>query len=523
MTAKAKELAFEDEARKSLLEGVEKLAEVVSITLGPKGRSVGMEASWGSPTITSDGGAVVKDIEFKDSFLDIGASLAKEVAAKIKEKTGDGTTTGIVLLHSLIREGMKQITMGANPISIKRGMDKALQKLLEELSEKAIPIQTFDEIKNIATVSASGDEEIGDTIATCFEKVGKKGVVAIEEGKGTQTSIDLVEGMRLDRGYVSPYFVTDSEKLCVELSKSVLLITDKKISSAQEILPILQSISAESKSLLIIAEEIEGDALSTLIVNKLKGNLKVACIKAPGFGDARKALLEDIAALCGAIVVSEEKGMLLKEANSDVLGNADQILITKEHTTIIGGKGGKASIDMRIAQIDHEWEKATSDYEKEKLQNRKACLQGGVALIKIGATSESEMKRKKRIYENSLSSTKCALEEGIVPGGGVSLLRALKALDLSAFSEEEKVGAKLLKKALKAPFQKIVSNAGFDPFVLMEEVLQKEGFFGFNVISETIEDFLLSGIVDPVKVVKNSVQHAVSMAGVILLSEALIA
>lgn len=520
---KAKEILFEEDAREALKEGIDKLADVIAITLGPKGRNVGLQPSWGSPIITSDGGSIAKDVELKNTFVNMGVSMGKEVAAKIKEKSGDGTTTGIVLLRALVQGGIKNIASGANPISIKRGMDKALESILKEIDTMSIQIKDSSDTKNIATVSASGDTEIGKTIAECFDKVGKEGIVAIEEGKGTETSIELVEGMQFDRGYLSAYFATNQEKLTVEMSNANILIADKKISSAQEILKLLQHVATTGEELLIIAEEIEGDALSTLVMNKLRGNLKVAAVKAPGFGDRRKALLEDLAVLTGATVVSEEKGLILRDADAIVLGKADKITITKETTTIVGGQGSHDDIKARISQIDEELKNTSSTYDSEKLEERKAKLQGGVAVIKVGAHTEPEMKKRKAMYEDSLNSTRLALQEGIVSGGGVALLRAGQGIDLKNLSKEEIVGAKILIKALEAPFNQIVKNSGQDSSVILNEVLEKGKNFGFNAQTEKVEDLIKTGVIDPAKVVKNSLIHAVSMAGVVLLSEALIA
>lgn len=523
MSATPKDIIFEEEARNCLSDGISQLADAVSITLGPRGRTVGLQASWGSPTITSDGNSIAKEIELKDPFRNIGASMAKEVAAKIKEKSGDGTTTGIVLLRALVQAGVKNIASGANPIAIKRGMDKTLEMLLKEIDAMALTVKDSRDTRNIATVSASGDKEIGDRIGECFDKVGKSGVVAIEEGKGTETSIEMVEGMQFDRGYASAYFCTNGEKLTVEMNEPNVLITDKKITSAQDILPILQHIATTGQELLIIADDIEGDALSTLVVNKLRGTLKVAAVKAPGFGDRRKAMLEDLAILTGAQLVTEEKGLLLRDSEADVLGKASQILITKEKTTIVGGKGEPIELKARVAQIENEIKTATSSYDKEKLEERKAKLQGGVAVIKVGAPTESEMKKKKQMFEDSLNSTRAALEEGIVPGGGVALLRASRALANLKLEKEEQAGANILLRACEAPFRQIVLNTGYDPSVLLNEVLEMKGNnFGFNAITEKVEDLLKSGVIDPVKVVKQSLAHAVSMAGIVLLSEAVI-
>ncbi|PIS02492.1 MAG: chaperonin GroEL [Chlamydiae bacterium CG10_big_fil_rev_8_21_14_0_10_42_34] len=518
-----KEIVFEENARNALRDGIDKLADVVCITLGPKGRNVGLQTSWGSPTITSDGNSIAKDVELKDTFLNMGVAMGKEVAAKIKEKSGDGTTTGIVLLRALVQGGIKNIASGANPISIKRGMDKALETVLKEIDAISLAVSKPEDTRNIASVSASGNVEIGEKIAECFNKVGKTGVVAIEEGKGTETTIELVEGMQFDRGYLSSYFATNAEKLIVEMTNPSILVTDKKISSAQELLPILQHIATTGQELLIIADDIEGDALSTLVVNKLRGTLKVAAVKAPAFGDRRKSILEDIAILTGATLVTEEKGLILRDAGADVLGSADQIIVDKEKTTVVGGKGSETEMKARIAQIDAELKNTTSNYDKEKLEERKAKLQGGVAVIKVGAPTESEMKKKKQMYEDSLNSTRSALEEGIVPGGGVALLRASRACTELKLSKEEQVGAQILLKACEAPFKQIITNTGFDSSIVLNEVLGKEKSFGFNALSEKVEDLLKCGVIDPAKVVKSSLTHAVSMAGIVLLSEALIA
>lgn len=518
-----KEIIFEEDARNALRDGINQLADVVAITLGPKGRNVGLQMSFGSPSITSDGASITKDVEVKDTFLNIGVSMAKEVASKIKEKSGDGTTTGIVLLQALVQEGVKNIACGNNPISIKRGMDKALNSLLKFIDSNAAQIKSEKDTRNIATASASNHKEIGEIIAACFEKTGKEGVIAIEEGKGTQTTIEIVEGMQLDRGYISPYFATNLEKQTVEMENPYFLITDKKITSAQEILPILQHTASMGASLLIIADDIEGDALSTLVVNKLRGHLKVAAIKAPGFGDRRKEILEDIAILTNGQVVSEERGILLRDAEPDVLGQSAQVVISKEKTTIVGGKGITAEIQSRIAQIDREIQKSASSYDKEKLQERKAKLQGGVALIQVGAFTESEMKKKKQMFEDSLNATRSALEEGIVPGGGVMLLQAMAQAPRPELSPEEEIGAKIVYLACEAPFRQIVKNSGKDPSVVLEEARTKGPTFGFNAETETVEDLLKAGIIDPAKIVKNSLLHAVSVAGIVLLTESIIA
>ncbi|MBF5059756.1 chaperonin GroEL [Candidatus Neptunochlamydia vexilliferae] len=517
MSTTPKELIFEEEAREKLKEGVDKLADTVGVTLGPKGKNVGLESSWGAPTITSDGNSIVKDIELKDPYANMGVSMGKEVARKIKEQSGDGTTTGIILLRALVKQGIKNIASGMSPITLKRGIEKGVETVLKELDALSIAVENPEAIQNIATVSASGNAEVGSTIFEAIDKVGKSGVISIEEGKGTTTTIEMVEGMRFDRGYTSPYFCTDTEKMVAQVEGGHILITDKKISSIQEILPLLQAVSAGGKQLLIIAEDIEGDALSTLVVNKLRGALKIAAVKAPGFGDKRKAMLEDIAALTGATVISEEKGMQLKTATVDLLGSAEKIEISKDHTTIVGGKGKKEMIDARIKQIESEHAAATNDYDKEKLDERRAKLQGGVAVIRVGAPTEPEMKQKKQVFEDSLNSTRAAQESGFVPGGGAALLRASQKL-----KESEDLGEQIVYAACSAPFKQIVDNCGKDSSIYLEEVLKGGSTIGFNARTETVEDLIKSQVIDPTKVVKNSLKFAASAAGIILISEALI-
>lgn len=522
MTSTPKELIFEEEARAKLKEGIDKLADTVGVTLGPKGKNVGLESSWGAPTITNDGNSIVKDIELKDPYANMGVSMGKEVARKIKDKSGDGTTTGIILLRALVKDGVRNIASGASPINVKRGMEKAVSRVLEELDALATPVEKAEAIENIATVSASGNREIGKVIYEAIDKVGKSGVITIEEGKGTSTTIEMVEGMQFDRGYTSPYFCTNAENMLVEMDQAHLLITDKKISAIQEILPLLQAVAASGQSLLIIAEDIEGDALSTLVVNKLRGTLKIAAVKAPGFGDRRKAMLEDIAVLTGATVVSEDKGMQLKDATLEVLGKAEKIEISKDSTTIVGGMGQREDIDARLKQIDAEIENASSDYDREKLEERKAKLQGGVAVIRVGAPTEPEMKQKKQVFEDSLNSTRAAQESGFVPGGGVALLRASAKLRDIKLDAEEQVGAEIVINACSAPFKQIVENCGKDSSIYLEEVLSKKNNIGFNALTEEVEDLIEAQVIDPTKVVKNALKFAASTAGVILLSEALI-
>lgn len=522
MSSTPKEIIFEEEARELLLAGIKKLADVVAFTLGPKGRNVGLEKSWGAPTITNDGSSIVKDISLKNQYENMGVSMAKEVVQKIKEKCGDGTTTGTLLLKALVETGIKNIASGASPIGIKRGIDKAVEEILKEIEKEAITVQNNKEIKNIATASASGNEEIGSLIAEAMEKVGKSGVITIEEAKGTETTIELVEGMQFDRGYISPYFCTNADKMNVEMNNAQVLIVDKKISSAHELLPILQSIATSGRELLIIAEDIESDALSTLVVNKLRGTIKVAAVKAPGFGDRRKAMLQDVAVLTGATVVAEETGMSLKDIPVTVLGSADKITINKENTTIVNGAGSPEEIKARVSQIENEIAITKSSYDKEKLEERKAKLSGGVAVIRVGAATEPELKQKKQMFEDSLNSTKAAMEEGIVPGGGVALLRASKAIGKQQLEGDEAIGYKIVLSACEAPLKQIVCNAGLDGSVVLADVLNAKKNFGFNAFTEKVEDLIAAGIIDPAKVVKNSLMYAASVAGIVLISEALI-
>ncbi len=518
----AKEIIFEEDVRNALRKGIDELANIVSITLGPSGYNVGLQMSFGSPLITSDGASIVKDIEVKDPFVNVGISMGKEVASKIKEKSGDGTTTGIVLLRALVQAGLKHVAAGINPMSLKRGLEKALEELLKQIDKKAMNIRSIEETKNIATVSSGSNQEIGKLISSCFEKLGKNGIITIEEGKATEDSLEIVEGMELDRGYISPHFCTNTEKLLVELENPSILITDKKIQSAQEILSILQAVAAKGDSLLIIAEDIDGDALSTLVINKLKGILKVAAIKAPAFGDTRKEILEDIAAITQAEVVSEEKGLLLKEVGEEVLGKVSRIIIGRDKTTFIGAKSNTSEVKNRLIQIDGALKKATSEYDKTKLKERKAKLEGAVAIIKVGALTESEMKKKKQSFEDSLNATRAALEEGVSIGGGMTLIHAARATQVE-LSKDEEIGAKILMRACEAPFRQIVSNTGYDPSTMLENALKEGPSFGFNALTEKVEDLVKAGIIDPVKVIKASLIHAVSMAGMILITESIIA
>ena len=518
----AKELIFEEEAREKLRQGIHLLSEVVGVTLGPKGRNVGLDAKWGAPTITNHGSEIIKDVEFKDQYLNMGVSLGKEVGSKMKEKCGDGTTTSILLLDALVQNGVKNIASGFSPIHLKRGMEKAMDAIVAELEKNSLEVKTDKETQNIATVSAGGDTEIGSLIANALKRVGKEGVITIEEGKGTETTIDLVEGMQFDRGYTSAYFCTNPENLTVEMHNPRILITDKKLSSIQEILPLLQATASRAQDLLIIAEDIEGDALSTLVINKLRGTLKVCAVKAPGFGDRRKALLEDLAILTGGELISEERGQVLKEATESDLGIAEKVIVTKENTTLIKGEGDSKEIQARVLQIEKEIEAATSDWDKEKLQERKAKLSGGVAVIRVGAPTEAEMKQKKQIFQDSLNSTRAAHEKGVVAGGGVALLRARKAAESLQLSKEEAIGAQIVIQACVAPFKRIVDNCGVDSSVILEETKKKEANFGFNTLTEKVEDLVKEGVVDPAKLVIHALRFAISTAGIVLLSEVLI-
>ena len=517
-----KELIFEEKARDQLASGINALADAAEVTLGPSGRNVGLDSSYKAPTITNDGYSIIKDIELKDQYLNMGVSLGQEVASKIKDACGDGTTTGIVLLRALVKQGVKNIASGANPIDIKRGIEKGVSHVLSKIDAMSKTVQSDEDLLNIATVSASGNSQIGKTIYDALKKVGSSGVITIEEGKGRETEIDMVEGMRFDRGFLSVYFCTNSETMKVEMNNPHILIVDKKISSIQELLPILQTLATTNDELLIIAEDIDSDALSTLVINRLRGTLKVCAVKAPGFGDRRGQLLEDIAVLTGATVISEDKGLQLKETEVSSLGRAERIEITKDHTTIISGQGEKEAIQNRVQQINNDLLHQESSYEKEKLEERRAKLSSGIAVIRVGGHSEPEMQQSKQVFEDSLSSTKAAKESGFVPGGGISLLRASLTIDELDLESDEKLGAMIVKKALEAPTRQIIHNTGFDPSLMVEKILQSGDSFGFNAKSENIEDLLLSNIVDPTMVVKSALQFAASTTGIVLLSEALI-
>lgn len=522
MSSTPKEIVFEEEARDLLLAGIKKLADVVAVTLGPRGRNVGLEKGWGAPTITNDGNSIVKDITLQNPYENMGVSMAKEVAQKIKETSGDGTTTGTLLLRALVDNGVKLIAAGASPINVKRGMEKAVEAVVKELEKSAIPVKDSKDIRNIATVSASGNQEIGSLIADAMEKVGKQGTITIEEAKGTDTTIEVVEGMQFDRGYLSAYFCTNQDKMTIEMTNAKILLIDRKVSNIHELLPVLQATATTGAELLIIAEDIEGDALSTLVVNKLRGTLKVAAVKSPGFGDRRKAMLQDIAVLTGATVVSDDTGMSQKEIPADALGTAEKVSINKESTIIVSDSHSHEQVQHRIKQIENEIATCTSSYDKEKLEERKAKLSGGVGVIRVGAATEVELKKRKQEFEDSLNSTKAAIESGIVPGGGVALLHASKAIDSLKLKGDEAAGAKIVKYACETPLKQIVSNAGLDGSVILSEVLLSKPNFGFNALSEKIEDLVKAGVIDPAKVVKNSLTYAASVAGIVLISEALI-
>lgn len=522
MATTPKEIIFEEQARELLLAGIKKLADIVAVTLGPKGRNVGLEKSWGAPTITNDGNSIVKDVSLKNPYENMGVAMAKEVAQKIKDQCGDGTTTGTLLLRALVETGIKLIASGSSPIGVKRGMEKAVEAIVKEIEKAAIPVKDSSEIRNIATVSASGNQEIGNLITEAMSKVGRNGVITIEEAKGTDTTIEVVEGMQFDRGYISAYFCTNMEKMTVEMNNPKILLIDRKISNVHEILPVLQSVASTGSELLIIAEDVEGDTLSTLVVNKLRGTLKVAAVRSPGFGDRRKAVLEDIAVLTGATVISDDAGISLREVSPDVLGSAEKISVTKDHTIIINGAGDKKAVQARVKQIDNESESTKSTYDKEKLQERKAKLSGGVAVIRVGAATETELKKRKQEFEDSLNSTKAAIESGVVPGGGVALLNASKAVEKLKLKGEEAAGAKAVVTACETPLKQIVNNAGFDGSVVLAEVRKANGNMGFNAMTDKVEDLVKAGVIDPAKVVKSALIYAASVAGIILISEALI-
>jgi chaperonin GroEL len=519
----AKDVRFSEEARAKVLRGVNILADAVTVTLGPRGRNVCLEKSWGAPTVTKDGVTVAKEIQLEDKFENMGAQMVKEVASKTSDVAGDGTTTATVLSRAIYSEGLKLVAAGHDPMSIKRGIDKAVAKVVDELKSMSKPTRDREEIAQVGTISANNDKTIGDILAEAMDKVGKEGVITVEEAKGLETTLDLVEGMRFDRGYLSPYFVTDPERMECVYEDAYLLIHEKKISSMKDLLPVLENVAKTGKPLLIIAEEVEGEALATLVVNKLRGTLKVVAVKAPGFGDRRKAMLEDIAILTDGKMIAEELGIKLENVTLKDLGRAKRLIVDKDNTTVVEGAGKKSAIEGRITQIRAQIEETTSDYDREKLQERLAKLAGGVAVVKVGAATEVEMKEKKARVEDALHATRAAVEEGIVPGGGVALIRAAAALANLRVSEDERVGVRIIQKALEEPLRWIVANAGADGSVVLDKVKNGKGAFGFNAATEEFEDLVKAGIVDPTKVVRIALQNAASVAGLLITTEAMIA
>ena len=518
----AKDIKFDIEAREGLKRGIDALANAVKVTLGPKGRNVIISKSFGSPQVTKDGVSVAKEIELEDALENMGAQMVKEVASKTNDLAGDGTTTATVLAQAIVKEGLKNVASGANPMDLKRGIDKAVVKIVEHLAKQAKEVGSSSEkIKQVASISANNDDTIGELIAQAFEKVGKEGVITVEEAKGTDTYVDVVEGMQFDRGYLSPYFVTDSEKMVAELDRPYILLYDKKISTMKDLLPVLEPVAQSGKPLLIIAEDIDGEALATLVVNKLRGTLRIAAVKAPGFGDRRKAMLEDIAILTGGTVIAEERGFTLENATIDMLGTAERVSIDKDNTTIVNGAGKSEDIKARAAQIKAQIENTTSDYDREKLQERLAKLSGGVAVLYIGAASEVEMKEKKDRVDDALHATRAAVEEGIVAGGGIALLRAKNALaKIKPVNADEETGIKIILKALEAPLRTIVENAGVEGSVIVSKVLESSReAFGYNAKSGQYTDMFRAGIIDPKKVTRVALENAASVAGMILTTE----
>jgi len=519
----AKMIEFDSTARAKLKAGVDKLADAVKVTLGPKGRNVVIEKKFGTPTITKDGVTVAKEIELEDHFENIGAQMVKEVASKTSDVAGDGTTTATILAQAIYREGIKNVTAGHNPMSIKRGIDKAVSAVTAELKKMSQPVKGKLEISQVGTISANNDKQIGDLIADAMEKVGKDGVITVEESKTAETTLDLVEGMQFDRGYVSPYFVTDPEAMEAVLEDPLILIHDKKIGSMKDLLPVLEKVAQHGRPLMIISEDIEGEALATLVVNKLRGTIKVAAVKAPGFGDRRKAMLDDIATLTGGKVISEELGFKLENTVLADLGRAKKITIDKDNTTIVEGSGDKATIKARIGQIRKQIDDTTSDYDREKLQERLAKLAGGVAVINVGAATEVEMKEKKARVEDALHATRAARDEGIVAGGGVALLRAQKMLDLLKINDDEMVGVRIVRKALEEPIRQIAANAGVEGSVIISRVLEGKDAFGYNAQTDVYEDLFKAGVIDPTKVTRTALENAASIAGLLLTTEAVVA
>lgn len=519
----AKEILYSETARAKLKAGVDKLANAVKVTLGPKGRNVVIEKSFGSPVITKDGVTVAKEIELEDKFENMGAQMVKEVASKTSDIAGDGTTTATILAQKIFNEGIKLVAAGRNPMIIKRGVDKAVDAVVKKLEEIAVPTRDEKDIAQVGTISANNDPTIGNLIADAMSKVGKEGVITVEEAKGLENTLDFVEGMQFDRGYLSPYFVTNAEKMTCELENAYILIHEKKISAMKDLLPVLEQVAKQGKPLLIIAEDVEGEALATLVVNKLRGTLQVCAVKAPGFGERRKAMLQDIAILTGGQVISEDLGIKLENATLNDLGEAKKIIVDKENTTIIDGAGKPEDIKARVNQIRAEIEETTSDYDREKLQERLAKLVGGVAVINVGAATETEMKEKKARVEDALNATRAAVEEGIVPGGGVALIRCIEAVEaLKAADEDEKAGIEIIKSALTEPLRQICANAGYEGSLVVEKVKSEKGAFGFNAATGEYEDLLKAGVIDPKKVTRIAIQNASSIASLLLTTEAAI-
>ncbi|MBC8110807.1 MAG: chaperonin GroEL [Verrucomicrobia bacterium] len=520
----SKKIFFDTDARDKLKKGVDTLADAVKVTLGPKGRNVILDKKFGSPTITKDGVTVAKDIELKDAIENMGAQLVKEVASKTADAAGDGTTTATVLAQAIFGAGIKNVAAGANPMDLKRGIDKAVKAVVEHLRSQSKTIDDNSEIRQVATISANSDEEIGDMIAEAMKKVGKEGVITIEEARGTETEVKTVEGMQFDRGYLSPYFVTNAEKMEVEMEKPFILITEKKISSMKELLPILEQVVQTGRPLLIIAEDVDGEALATLVVNKIRGALRVAAVKAPGFGDRRKAMLEDLAVLTGGVVISEERGYKLENATLEYLGECEKLIIDKDNTTVVDGKGEKDAVKSRVGQIKAQIETTTSEYDKEKLQERLAKLSGGVAILYIGAATEVEMKEKKDRVDDALHATRAAVEEGVVAGGGVAYIRAIKALDgVKTLNEDELTGVNIIRQALESPLRTIVANSGGEGSVIVQRVRNGKGSYGYNAREDKFEDLMKAGIIDPTKVSRLALENAASVAALLLTTECVIA
>jgi chaperonin GroEL len=520
----AKEVRFSDDARQRMFKGVNVLANAVKATLGPKGRNAVLEKSFGAPTVTKDGVSVAKEIELKDKFENMGAQMVKEVASNTSDEAGDGTTTATVLAQAIMREGLKAVASGRNPMDLKRGIDKGVTSVVDELKKLSKPCKDSKAIAQVGTISANADESIGKTIAEAMEKVGKEGVITVEEGSGLSNELEVVEGMQFDRGYLSPYFINNQQNQTTELEKPVILLVDKKISNIRELLPLLEGVAKSGRPLLVIAEDVEGEALATLVVNNIRGILKVAGVKAPGFGDRRKAMLQDIATLTGGTVISDEVGLSLEKATINDLGEAKKVVVEKENTTIIDGAGKAADIKARIESIRQQAEEATSDYDKEKLQERVAKLSGGVAVVKVGAATEIEMKEKKARVEDALHATRAAVEEGVVPGGGVALIRAQRALEkLEGANEDQGVGIRILSRSIEEPLRQIVDNAGEDAAVILNRVKEGKGAFGYNAATGEFGDLLEEGILDPTKVARLALQNAASVAGLLLTTEVMVA